>query len=297
MRKRIKVGMCVVILSMAACGGDGPVTPRGNSVGIGPEGGTLTSADGAAKLVIPAGALTQKTAITLVAAPAGDLPLDAAALRGQSYAVAADVNFSLAAPATLEITYDPASGPLGVPETSYGIHRVQNGEWAFVQGATVDAAGNVATASITGPGVFGVRRQEPTAPCADAAFRQFDFWIGEWTILPNVPSSVTRETSGCAIFEHYRPTGLEAKSISIYDPRDGRWHQTYIVKGNTGQPLLMTGGLEGDKMVMYVRSGGSITQRWTWERIDANTVTQKSERTTDNGATYTLGFLGTYKRR
>jgi hypothetical protein len=51
-------------------------------------------------------------------------------------------------------------------------------------------------------------------------------------------------------------------------------------------------------MIMYVRlADGRISQRWTWEKVDANTVTQKSEGTNDNGVTWIPSFSGTYTRR
>lgn len=94
--------------------------------------------------------------------------------------------------------------------------------------------------------------------------------------MTGIHSSITVDPSGCTIAELYRASNT-GRSISFYNP-DTRMVSDIRVLG--GPPIRMAGAT-----------------RWTWERLDANTVTQKADQTSDNGKTWINMFSGTYTRR
>ena len=265
-------------------------TPAAQNV-ITPAGGRLVLAGGALTIDAPAGAVTQNVTVNVAVSPSGG-PLDPSIVRGANYTLTPTPAVTLQQPLTLTLRYDPANGPSGATERDYRLARDAGNAWETLTG-TADTTANTVTGTTTAFGTFTTRRAAPAQQCTAAEHRQFDFWVGEWDVGVT-RSSITSEATGCAIFEHWQAQQT-GRSISLYDPVSRQWHQTYVSGSNA---LIMRGGIENGRMVMYVRSPqGTLLQRWTWERVDANTVTQRSEGTADNGATWQQGFLGTYRRR
>ena len=274
-------------------GGAGTYTRKAVAANVlTPAGGRIVLAGGAVVLDAPAGAVSQNVTIDVLTGGRGG-PLDPAVVRDGHYTLTTSPAVTFQQPVRLSLKYGPANGPLGVPESDFGIAVLNGARWENVAGSQADTAANTVTAAITAPGVFTARRV-PASSCTEAEHRQFDFWIGEWDVN-TVPSSITREASGCAIYEDYQAP-LRGLSISVYDPRNRTWNQTYVT--SNGGLLLLTGTFADGKMVLFERApDGSLRSRWTWERIDANTVTQRAERTPDNGQSWLPQFLGTYRRR
>lgn len=293
----MKRSLMVLLLVAVSCASDssGPRTnePVGENV-LTPAGGTIVLADGAVTVHAPAGAVTRN--VELSAMPAGNAyPNDAQVVRGSLYRIVATPEVTLAKPVQLELTYSAGMGPAGVPEHHYGIATASASAWSDVASATSDTAANRVSAAVSAFGLYGVRRASPAAVCTGPEHRQFDFWIGNWQVGVT-QSDISGEASGCAIHEHWKAPN-PGRSISVYDPRTQKWYQTYSFMPGT-PAMVMSGGLEDGRMVMYVRSqAGAITDRWTWERNANGSVTQRAERTSDNGATWQPGFNGTYVRR
>ena len=66
----MRVASLGVLLALtAACPSGGPTASQQEGTVVGPQGGTVTSADGRAQLVVPPGALAQDVAITVGPAP------------------------------------------------------------------------------------------------------------------------------------------------------------------------------------------------------------------------------------
>jgi len=84
--------------------------------------------------------------------------------------------------------------------------------------------------------------------CAAPAFRQFDFWIGDWDAIEADGSTsarvqVTSILDGCVLLENYEGVnGANGKSFTIFDPREKTWHQTWVT--NRGRRLELDGTLE-----------------------------------------------------
>jgi hypothetical protein len=262
---------------------------------IGSTGGTLTALGGAVRLVVPAGALSSDTAITVD--PGGTLPNDPSQVVGSRVAIG-PATLDFAVPARLTIPYAPAQGPSGVDETAFRLHRLQ-GSNLMTLGGTVDAAANAVTADVTQLGTFAVARAPAEEPCTGPEHRQFDFWVGQFNVtspggLP-VPSDITLEPGGCAVFENF--ANGNGRSINVFHPSDGMWHQTFYF--SNGQRAVLIGGLVGNEMILEAPNPpgppGSFN-RWTWTPLPGGQVHQLQEQSTDGGVTIG-GFDGTYVPR
>ncbi len=98
-----------------------------------------------------------------------------------------------------------------------------------------------------------VPQEAPTPPpaCNTAEHAKFDFWVGEWDVFPNgsdtqvARSKIERLYAGCAIRENWMPLqGAGGGSLNSFDPKTGRWHQTWI-GGSPGRVEFVGGAIEG----------------------------------------------------
>jgi hypothetical protein len=146
----------------------------------------------------------------------------------------------------------------------------------------------------------------PPAPCADAAFRAFDFWVGEWDVYPNgkdtlvAHSRIEKLYAGCAIRENWMPLkGTGGGSLSAFEPATGRWHQTWI--GSAPGRVEFDGGFADGKMVLsgwWPKSGpkgeDGLT-RMTYSRQADGAVRQLGEFSADHGLTWQTSFDFIYR--
>src|SRR5688572_1442681 len=93
----------------------------------------------------------------------------------------------------------------------------------------------------------------PPPACAGPEHRQFDFWVGEWTVTqtgkPDVVASslIEKLYGGCAIRENWMPLkGTAGGSLNSYS--GGRWRQTWVDAANSR--VDFTGELVAGKMVL-----------------------------------------------
>jgi hypothetical protein len=145
------------------------------------------------------------------------------------------------------------------------------------------------------------------APCSAPEYRQFDFWVGDWTVVdtsgtPAGTNRVTHEFGGCVVQEHWAGTdGSRGTSLNTYDASTKRWHQTWV--DNNGAILLLEGGVADGKMVLMgetvgARTGKAYLNRITWQREGSpNKVRQVWDMSTDGGATWKNLFNGLYSRQ
>ena len=146
----------IIAALLTACGAGGgggnteSNTTNQESTGIGPNGGTVTSSDGKAKVVIPAGALTETANITVATVsnqPSGNM--------GAAYEVGPD-GTTFNQPVTISVTYDEASLPSGVKESDLKLGAVINNQWEALSNSTVDTATNVISGTTTHLSIYGI---------------------------------------------------------------------------------------------------------------------------------------------
>lgn len=152
---------------------------------------------------------------------------------------------------------------------------------------------------------FAQQVPQPPKPCATPEYRQFDFWVGDWDVTtpegrPAGTNRVERILGGCALLENWESHGAGAgKSLTLYEASEKRWNQTWV--DATGNRVVLTGGLEGARMVLAntwtAADGKRMRSDLSWTPHPDGTVRQVWRESQDDGQTYQTTFDGTYTRR
>lgn len=177
--------------------------------------------------------------------------------------------------------------PVGVPPADH------------VQLRNLDAA-----AGLRIYGLGDEMRAVPQTPCVSGASRQFDFWLGEWTVYSLAGTAIANSRiqtalDGCAVLEFWLPwAGLPGRSLNGYDADAGVWRQTWVTAN--GRPFRMSGNL-GDDGVMRLTGTRLATNGWhwidtyTWTEVDADHVVQVPQFDLPEANIHFMGRL-TYER-
>lgn len=146
-----------------------------------------------------------------------------------------------------------------------------------------------------------------TAPsCTDRSeCRQLDFWVGEWDVTrpdgTKVATSRIQEIVGqCIVLEHYtEPGGYEGQSMNFYDWALRKWRQTWA--DSTGGVSEFSGEFLDGAMRLggetHLADGKRILRRMVLSIVGKDRVRQYSERSTDEGKTWTPAYDFIYIRR
>jgi hypothetical protein len=164
----------------------------------------------------------------------------------------------------------------------------------------------------------------PPAPpkpfdCSAPIYRQFDFWLGDWDVVPNpatappppasananqkpATNSITLHDGGCVVMESWNGPGLTGRSVNIYDRASQRWHQTWV--DSSGGLHEYWGTLKDGNMVFLgevplgpaSRFAGRRTVRLTFFPLGPDTVRQFSEALNMDG-TWSINYDLIYTRR
>ncbi|MGH7681257.1 MAG: tetratricopeptide repeat protein [Candidatus Eiseniibacteriota bacterium] len=142
-------------------------------------------------------------------------------------------------------------------------------------------------------------------PCShDPAYRQFDFWVGEWQVksregAPAGTNSITIENGDCWVHEHWLSPGGNGESFNFYNPTTQKWHQSWV--DDQGQVAEFDGGLKDGAMAMegyrQGTAGARIPARLTLTPLPDGTVRQLGENSTDGGKTWTILYDLIYVRK
>ena len=146
--------------------------------------------------------------------------------------------------------------------------------------------------------------QQKQPACTAAQHRQFDFWLGGWTVTDSAgtttlgTNNITREEGGCLIHEHWTDAdGSTGQSFNFYDPTSDRWSQVWV--SSTGTVLRLDGRLEGSSMRLegdQHRGGSTVNNRLVWTPQPDGRVRQRWYASKDGGKTWALVFDGWYRR-
>jgi len=149
--------------------------------------------------------------------------------------------------------------------------------------------------------------QAPPAPrqpaCTGPEHRQFDFWVGEWTVTPTgqdqvVASSLVEKIYGdCVVRENWMPLkGSAGGSLNNYF--EGRWRQTWVDASNSRVDFV--GGQVDGKIVLVGDwkgvngPGKDAIIRMSYSKNPDGSVRQHGEQSTDHGLTWSTNFDFTY---
>ena len=144
----------------------------------------------------------------------------------------------------------------------------------------------------------------PPSACDGPEHRQFDFWVGEWSVTPTGKTNVVASSlieklyGGCAVRENWMPLkGTPGGSLNNYF--DGRWRQTWVDAANSRVDFV--GGLVNGKIVMtgywqgVLGPGKAALIRMTYSKNTDGSVRQHGEQSTDQGLTWSTNFDFTYR--
>lgn len=133
--------------------------------------------------------------------------------------------------------------------------------------------------------------------CSAPAYRQFDFFAGDWDTYDLRSSDPARVIArnrvnvildGCVILEDYRQNdGHHGESFSLYDASTGKWHQTWVT--NRGELLQLDGGVVKGRMILTgvqrTANGKPSLLRGVWDR-QGDGVRETATRSLDGGKTW-----------
>ena len=141
---------------------------------------------------------------------------------------------------------------------------------------------------------------EPPPPCAAPAYRQFDFWIGDWEVFEvGTPAKVAHARidsilDRCVLREDYVANdGHEGQSFTIYDASRDVWHQTWVT--SRGTLLEIEGKFENGEMVLSGRNAKTEIVRGTWKPVNGE-VHEVAVKSADGGKTWAPWFDIMFRR-
>lgn len=146
-------------------------------------------------------------------------------------------------------------------------------------------------------------------PCEySAENRQFDFWIGDWNVIPTSgglaqgSSHIAKELGGCAIWENWTSagTGYAGKSYNVYNPNLKRWEQFWV--DNAGGMIHFYGGLKDGVMEYWTDDipqpdGTKLRRHLQFFSQGPDKVRQFSQGSSDGGKTWHVEYDLTYLRK
>jgi len=141
------------------------------------------------------------------------------------------------------------------------------------------------------------------APCAAAAYRAFDFWLGTWDVTNTTTDKtagrniITSAENGCLILERWTSAGGgTGQSYNYYDPHREKWRQVWV----SGPAIIdYEGGLnDAGEMVLegeiVYRNGETAPFRGIWTPNADGSVTQHFDQYDDETDDWQLWFEGRY---
>lgn len=141
--------------------------------------------------------------------------------------------------------------------------------------------------------------------CSGPECKQFDFWVGDWTLSFNdtgrATNTITRELDGCVVHEHFKDikTGYTGESWSVYNKRTGKWNQTWV--DNQGGYIALTGEYRNDSMILntepYMQNNAIAQNRMVYHNITRTTLEWNWQSTADGGKTWKDNWHIRYRRK
>src|ERR1700678_266301 len=131
--------------------------------------------------------------------------------------------------------------------------------------------------------------------CASSAYRQFDFWAGDWDVfdvgspIEVAHAQVDLILDGCVLREDYQGTdGHKGQSFTVYDAARKVWHQTWVT--NRGELLQIEGKLDAGVMILSGEDHTKHTLVRGWWKPGKGEVHETAATSRDKGKTWDPWF-------
>jgi hypothetical protein len=157
--------------------------------------------------------------------------------------------------------------------------------------------------------VVGFCQSAQSTPCiANPAYRQFDFWIGEWEAFDLKgnkagDSKIEKILDNCVILENWTGTkgNYSGKSYNTFNGTTGKWQQ-YWIDNKGGITEYFNGRFENDQMIVEtnnVKQSDGIVKilKMTFQKIQTDKVRQLGESSLNGGTNWTIDFDLEYRRK
>ncbi len=141
-------------------------------------------------------------------------------------------------------------------------------------------------------------------PCTtDAEYKQLDFLLGEWEVEAQGKmighSRYEKISDGCIVQENWMPYDrLTAKGWIHYNPATKKWDETWV--GPDGGVINLEGDRTDGKLLFHGTSiaanGARTLARVTFTEAENGIMRELSERSADDGKTWTTAFDAAYRR-
>lgn len=130
------------------------------------------------------------------------------------------------------------------------------------------------------------------------AGRQFDFWLGSWTVIGDDAFAGGGEVAtyglgnGITVLQSLESNdGYQLSGVATYHPQERIWN--YVSIDSDGQHIDLTGGLRSGRMVLEGILNGpgeapGTLARMSFDRPNDREVTQTLEVSVDEGQTWTV---------
>jgi hypothetical protein len=138
----------------------------------------------------------------------------------------------------------------------------------------------------------------------EPAYRQFDFWIGDWDVTnptgkPAGTNVIKPILGACVLHESWVATGggFTGQSHNTYDATRKVWHQTWV--DMSGALLLLEGRWENGAMKLDDRNvpgkqDPNALNEIAWTPNTDGSVRQLWRTSADGGKTWAVAFDGKY---
>lgn len=154
---------------------------------------------------------------------------------------------------------------------------------------------------------FSVAAMAQTSPpaCSGEEYRQFDFWLGTWTVTDpsgavQGTNTITSEEGGCLVLETWLSArGGTGQSYNYYNPATEKWRQVWISQGamiDYEGGLTATGSMKLKGTITYPANATTADFFGEWTPNEDGTVTQHFEQYDADNETWNPWFTGIYTR-
>jgi hypothetical protein len=140
---------------------------------------------------------------------------------------------------------------------------------------------------------------------ANSESRQLDYWLGNWTVNPGSSGSASSKVSlsldQCLLVESWdNGKGHLGQNMFAYSPDDKGWYGMFA--DNQGHVHVFVNGKVASEVAEFNgpsrgSNGTVVLNRVRVVRVAPDKVEQTWEKSTDQGASWTMVFRGEYVRR